>query len=117
MKRLVLAFFNSMAAIRFGMLHEPALRQEMILALASIPLAPLLTHDPWKLAALWASILLVLIVEFLNTGIEKLADRVSGEEDPLIGIAKDCASAAVLISLAIAGLIWSVAVLEWLAWI
>jgi diacylglycerol kinase (ATP) len=117
MKRLVLAFFNSMAAIRFGMLHEPALRQEMLLVLASMPLALLLTSDPWKLAALLASVLLVLIVEFLNTGIEKLADRVTRQEDPLIRIAKDCGSAAVLISLAIAALVWSVAALEWLAWI
>lgn len=113
MKRLVQAFFNSLAALKFGFVSESALREELILLLISLPLAPFLTSDPWKLIALWGSLLLVLAVELLNTGIEKLADRVTKEHDPLVKIAKDCGSAAVLMSLIIAAMVWGVVVAEW----
>lgn len=112
MKRIIAAFYNSLAAIRFGFAREAALRQEMALFAVSLVVAPLLTLQPWKLLALWASLLLVLAVEFLNTGLEKLADRVTRQDDPLIGVAKDCGSAAVLMSLLIAGAVWALAAWE-----
>ncbi|GIL01733.1 MAG: diacylglycerol kinase [Alphaproteobacteria bacterium] len=115
MKRFVAALFNSLAGIRFGFMHESALRQELALFALSLAVAPLLTLDPWKLVALWGSLMLVLAVEFLNTGLEKLADRVTRQDDPLIGVAKDCGSAAVLMSLTLAGLIWALALWERLA--
>ena len=115
MKRIIAAFFNSMAGIRFGLTREAALREEIILFVLSLAVAPLLTLEPWKLIALWASLLFVLAVEFLNTGIEKLADRVTRQDDPLIGVAKDCGSAAVLMSLTIAGAVWALALWERLA--
>jgi diacylglycerol kinase (ATP) len=112
MKRIIAAFFNSMAGIRFGLTQEAALREEMVLFALSLAAAPLLTLEPWKLLALWGSLLLVLAVEFLNTGIEKLADRVTRNDDPLIATAKDCGSAAVLASLVIAGAVWALALWE-----
>lgn len=114
MKRLVQAFGNSLAALKYGLVNESALRQELILLLISLPLAPFLTLDPWKLIALWGALLLVLAVELLNTGIEKLADRVTTEQDNLVKIAKDCGSAAVLMSLLIAAMVWGLVVAEWL---
>jgi diacylglycerol kinase (ATP) len=115
MKRIIAAFFNSLAGLKFGLLKEPALRQEMALLAVSLPVAPLLTLQPWKLVALWSSLLFLLAVEFLNTAIEKLADRVTRQNDELIKITKDCGSAAVFFALVIAGLIWGLVLLERLA--
>lgn len=112
MTRLIKAFFASVAAFRHGWKHETALRQEMVVILLSLPAALLLTGDPWKLLALWGSLLLVLAVEFLNTGIEALADRITTEHDPLIGVAKDCGSAAVLVASIFASGVWLVVLWE-----
>jgi diacylglycerol kinase (ATP) len=115
MKRIIAAFFNSLAGLKFGLLKEPALRQEMALLALSLPVAPFLTLQPWKLFALWSSLLLLLAVEFLNTAVEKLADRVTRQNDELIKIAKDCGSAAVFFALIIAGMFWGLALFERLA--
>ena len=114
MKRIIKAFFFSLAAVRYGWKNEAALRQELILLLIAIPLAVVISPDAWKCLALIAVILLLLSVEFLNTAIEKLADRVSPQQDPLIKIAKDCGSAAVLATLIIAGSVWCLALWEFL---
>lgn len=112
MQRIIKAFIASLAAIRFGWQHETALRQEIILLVVAIPIAPLLTLNPWKLIALWGSLLILIAIEFLNTGIEKLADRITTEHDELIGIAKDCGSAAVLMASLLAGGIWLLVIWE-----
>lgn len=104
-----------MAGLRFGLTREAALREEMVLLAVSIPLAPMVTLEPWKLLALWSVLLLLLCVELLNTGIEKVADRVTAEFDPLVKIAKDCGSAAVLVAILIAAPTWGVALWERLA--
>ena len=114
MNRLIKAFTSSLAAIRFGWKNETALRQELVLLVIAIPVGLLLTSSAWKLLALWGSSLIILAVEFLNTGIEKLADRVTTEHDELIGIAKDCGSAAVLMALILALSVWSLAFWQWL---
>lgn len=113
MDRLIKAFFASMAAFKFGWRHETALRQEMIVFVVAIPTAFILTANPWKILLLLGVIASVMIVEFLNTGIEKLADRVTLEHDELIGIAKDCGSAAVLIACLLAGCVWAIALWEY----
>lgn len=112
MQRLIAAFFNSLAGLKFGLTSEAALRQEIILLLVSLPIAPLITLEPWKLAAMWGTILLLLAVELLNTGVEKLADRVTREDDNLVRIAKDCGSAAVLMACLIAAMVWGIAIWE-----
>jgi diacylglycerol kinase (ATP) len=68
--------------------------------------------DGWKRLALIGVVLAVLIVELLNTAIEKLADRVTREQDPMIGRAKDMGSAAVGLSLLLAGAVWLLAIWE-----
>lgn len=112
MTRLIKAFFASMAAFRFGWKYETALRQEMVLIILAIPVAFLLTSNSWKLLILLGSLMIVLVVEFLNTGIEKLADRVTLEHDELIGIAKDCGSAAVLVASLFSTGVWLLAFWE-----
>jgi diacylglycerol kinase (ATP) len=59
-----------------------------------------------------ASVALVLVVELLNTAIEKLADRLTTERDPQIGRVKDMGSAAVGVALVMAGLFWLFAIAE-----
>ena len=115
MQRIVAAFFHSLSGISFGWRREAALREELALFGASLLAGPLPTPNPSKLAALWGSLLFVLAVEFLNTGLEKLADRVTTDRDDFVKIAKDCGSAAVLMALALAGMVWIVALWERLA--
>ena len=106
MKRLIAAFFNSIAGLREGFRSEVAIRQELLLLLISIPIVPIITLEPWRMLMLWASLLLVLLTELLNTGIEQMANRLTKEFAPEIKLAKDCGSAAVLIATIIAAGIW-----------
>ena len=115
MARIIAAFIHSLSGLRYGLKREPALREEIIVILLSLPVAPVLTLDPWKLLALWGSLLLILCVELLNTATEKLADRVSREHHELIKIAKDCGSAAVLMAILIACGVWGIVLFERLA--
>ncbi len=101
-----------MAAIKFGWKNEAALRQELVIFVVAIPVALLITSNPWKILVMLGALLVLLAVEFLNTGIEKLADRITTESDPLIKIAKDCGSAAVLMALVLAGSVWILALWE-----
>ena len=90
------------AALRF----EPAFRQECVLALVLIPVALLLPATPGEKALLVASVLLVLIVELLNSALEAALDRHSREFHVLAGRAKDFASAAVFLSLVNCVVVW-----------
>ena len=115
MKRWISAFRNSLSGLRHGFRHETALREEMIALLLSVPAALLLTQQPWKLMALWGSLLLLLIVELLNTGIEQVANRVTRDHSEEIKFAKDCGSAAVLGTTLLAAGVWLIAVIEKIA--
>ena len=112
MKRIIAAFFNSLEGIRFGLTREAALREELVLLVAGLIVGPFLTLDPWKLLALWGSLLILLSVEFLNTGLEKLADKVTRADDDLVRIAKDCGSAAVFMMLVLNAAVWGLALWE-----
>lgn len=112
MQRMIAAFFNSLSGLKFGLTREPALREEIVVLLVSLPVAPLISLDPWRLAAMWGSLLLLLAVELLNTGLEKLADRVTRDNDELVKIAKDCGSAAVLVTIVFVAMIWGIALWE-----
>lgn len=85
---------------------EAAFRQELVLALVLVPLAIWLGQDGIERALLAGSIVLVLVVELLNSAVEAVADRFGAEQHELCGRAKDMGSAAVLISLLLAALIW-----------
>lgn len=106
-KRLKAAFGYSMDGFKAAW-QEPAFRLEMILCIIAIPAALIFADSNIEKAILIGSLFLVLITELLNTGIEKAIDRVSLEIHPLSKKAKDIASAAVLLSLINAAVIWLV---------
>lgn len=95
--------------------HEAAFRQELALAVILIPLAIWLTTDAVELSLLIGSVFLVLIVELLNSAIEAVVDRFGGEMHKLSGRAKDIGSAAVLISLLNAALVWGLFLYKYLS--
>ena len=86
--------------------HEVPFRMEVVAFAIFFPLSFLVGKTPVERALLVGSLLLVLIVELLNSALEATLDRVSLEDHPLIGRAKDIASAAVGLSLVNAGVIW-----------
>ena len=92
--------------------HEAAFRQETVLALIMLPLSFWLAQSTSHWAILVATLLLVLIVELLNSAIETLTDRVSLERHELSGRAKDIASAAVTLSLTVVAVVWGAAIYD-----
>ena len=110
--RLWRATINSWKGIVAATQSEMAFRQELVLLAAAIPLSLILTPDGSKRLALVGSLIIVMVVELLNTAIEKLCDRITGEQDPAIGRIKDMGSAAVGLSLLFAGAVWLWIVIE-----
>ncbi len=105
--RIWRALLYSRKGLRDAWRHEHAFRQEVVLALC---LTPVIVFAPVSLverAAMAATLLLVLIVELLNSAIESAVDRVSLDEHELSGRAKDMGSAAVLLALVLAGVVWA----------
>ena len=86
--------------------NEAAFRQELALAVLVIPLGLWLGRTGIERALLVATMLLVLIVELLNSAIEATVDRIGLEHDVLAGLAKDISSAAVFVSFVLLGLVW-----------
>ncbi|MDQ2779577.1 MAG: diacylglycerol kinase [Pseudomonadota bacterium] len=99
----------SWAGLRAAVRHEAAFRQELVVGAALLLLLPWVAPGRWQGLAMAASIVLVWIVELLNSAIEALADAVSAEHHPLLGRAKDLGSAAVMLSLVLVALVWVVA--------
>lgn len=112
MNRLLRAVVNSWNGVRFALRSEEAFRQELAIFVLAVPIALLITPDSWKRLALIGVLMLVFVVELLNTAIEKLCDRVNLEIDPQIGRVKDMGSAAVGITLLLAGAVWILALAE-----
>jgi len=106
LRRFGLAFVNSWKGFRGAFQAEAAFRQEVALAVVLIPAGCWLGHSGIEKALLVASVLLVLIVELLNTGIETVVDRIGLERHVLSGLAKDVGSTAVLISFALLAVVW-----------
>ncbi len=86
---------------------EEAFRQELLVAVVMLPLAFLLGQDWVSRALLISSLLLVLIVEIINSALEAVVDRFGGEIHPLSKKAKDAGSAAVFMALVNAAVVWS----------
>ena len=99
LRRVWNALHFSLAGLRAAYLAEDAFRQEVLLAALLIPLAFLLSPGGLGLALMIGSVLLVLIVELLNSAIEATVDRISLDRHPLAKRAKDIGSAAVLLAL------------------
>lgn len=110
--RIVHAAGYSWSGLRTAFRAESAFRQEAGLAAVMLPVAFWLGQDWVQVALLAGSVILVLIVELLNSGIEAVVDRVSFEHHDLSKRAKDYGSAAVLLSLLLAGGIWIAAIAQ-----
>lgn len=115
MKRLIDAFFNSVRAFRRLAANEAAFRQELALLALAIPLGWFVSMSWRGYALLIGAVLLLIMVEVLNTGIEAACDAVSREFNIDIQLAKDCGSLAVLISVVIVAGVWGIAVIERIA--
>ena len=109
LNRMWHALGYSLSGLRLAW-DETAFRQEAIAAVFLIPLAFVLGDSWLEISVLIGAILLVMIVELLNTGIESAMDRISPEWHDLTKRAKDMGSAAVLLSLAGCILVWGQAV-------
>ncbi len=101
----------ALAGLRAAWRHENAFRQEVVVAAVAIPIALLLSVGSISKALLVGSILLVLMVELLNSAIEAAVDFASLERHPIAKRAKDTASAAVLVSIVNAVAVWGIVLL------
>ena len=106
LRRLINAFGYSIAGTLAAFKHEDAFRQEVILSAILIPLALYLGQTGIEQALMIASIILVIIVELLNSSLEATVDRISVKRHKLAKRAKDIGSAAVFFSLVNATVIW-----------
>lgn len=104
--RVFRAFSNSLRGLTGAFREEAAFRQELALALVVVPLGLWLGENGVERALLVAPMLLVLIVELVNSAIETTIDRIGLERHKLSGLAKDIGSAAVLMSLLLLAVVW-----------
>jgi diacylglycerol kinase (ATP) len=109
--RIIHAFFNSCAGLADAWRHESAFRQEILLAAVLIPAAFAAPVTTVERALLISTVLLVIIVELLNTGVEAAIDRISFDHHSLSKRAKDIGSAAVLVALLLLGAVWALLLL------
>ena len=104
--RVVKAFGYSLQGLGAAWRHEAAFRQECGLALVLFPAAFWLGRDAIEIFLLCLTLVLVLIVELINSAVEALADAISTAHHPLLGRAKDLGSAAVFLALLTVGAWW-----------
>ena len=107
-KRVFRATGFSMKGLKAAWVHEAAFRQELMLAIVMLPVALLVDITTLEKLLLIFTLFIVLIVELLNSAIEAVVDRIGDEIHTLSGQAKDIASAAVFMSLALCGITWAV---------
>lgn len=105
--RLLNALRYSRKGLAAAFRHEAAFRQELFAAMILCPLAFFAGGNTLEILLLIASLVLVLIVELLNSGLEAIADAVSVDHHPLIERAKDLGSAAVFLSILLALFVWA----------
>jgi diacylglycerol kinase (ATP) len=106
MGRVLRAFDSSIKGFAGAFREEAAFRQELAFAIVALPLAIWLGHDGVERAVLAMPVILVLIVELLNSAIEATVDRIGLERHSLSGLAKDIGSAAVLSSFILVAVVW-----------
>jgi diacylglycerol kinase (ATP) len=111
LRRLINAFGYSIEGFKAAFKHEDAFRQEVFLAIVLIPLAFYLGKTSIEKALMIASVLLVMIVELLNSAVEAAVDHTSTEHHALAKRAKDIGSAAVFFALAIVLVVWGLVLL------
>jgi diacylglycerol kinase (ATP) len=105
-RRVVRAFGYSLAGLRAAYIRESAFRQELALFVILAPLGVWLGRSPIERVLLVGSLMLVLIVELLNSAVEAAVDRLGAESHELSGRAKDMGSAAVLLAMLLVLFTW-----------
>ncbi|MFN2381211.1 MAG: diacylglycerol kinase [Guyparkeria sp.] len=110
-RHALVALRYSWKGLRAAWRKEEAFRQEVIVAMVAVPVALWLGDSPLERALLIAVVLQVLMVELLNTGIENVVDRIGHDPHKLSGRAKDVGSAAVLMAIILAAVVWGVVLL------
>ncbi|MFT7300189.1 MAG: diacylglycerol kinase (ATP) [Porticoccus sp.] len=105
-RRMVSASNYSRQGLLSCFKHEEAFRVEVVLAAVLIPLALIVADTPVELILLVGSVLLVLMVELLNSAVEAVVDRIGEDHHELSGRAKNQGSAAVMLSLGLALIAW-----------
>ncbi|MDC9511469.1 diacylglycerol kinase [Pseudoalteromonas sp. Angola-4] len=105
-KRIFKATYCSYLGFKAAFIEEAAFRQELLLSIILLPISFWLASSVLHWALLVSTLLIILIVELLNSAIEALTDRVSTERHVLSGRAKDMGSAAVTLSLMILTIVW-----------
>lgn len=111
-RRISRATKFSIQGLIAGWKNEAAFREELILSIILIPVALLLPVSTTETILLIATVFLVLITELINSAIEAVVDRISDEIHPLSGRAKDIGSAAVFLSLLLAGFTWALIIFD-----
>jgi diacylglycerol kinase (ATP) len=106
LKRILSAVGYSAKGLQSCWRNEAAFRQEIVACVIMVPLALWLGESGVERAVLIGVLLLVLIVEVLNSSVEAVVDRIGHEHHELSGLAKDQGSAAVLLSIVNAGIVW-----------
>lgn len=108
LRHALVALRYSWQGLRAAWRNEEAFRQEVMVALVAVPVAWFVGDTPLERALLIAVVLQVLLVELLNTSIENVVDRIGLEPHQLSGRAKDVGSAAVLMTIVLAAVVWGV---------
>jgi diacylglycerol kinase (ATP) len=106
------ATVNTRNGLAFAIRSEQAVREELVGLALALPAAWLIGATAMRRVELIAVVVMVLVVELLNTAIEKLSDRLTTDHDLQIGRVKDMGSAAVGVTLVMAGLFWLFAIAE-----
>jgi diacylglycerol kinase (ATP) len=114
LRRVWNAMFFSFAGLTAALKHESAFRQECALAVVMLPAAFWVGGNAVEYSLLVGSVMLVLIVELLNSAVEAVVDRVGTDAHTLSGQAKDMGSAAVFLSLLLVLFVWSAVI--WDRW-
>ena len=105
--RIIAAGGYSLRGLKAAFQNEAAIRQELFAAIFLVPLAIYLAGNGVELALLLGSLVLVFLMELINSAIEAIVDRISFDHHPLSGQAKDIGSALVMIAIALAIIVWS----------
>ncbi len=106
LRRIFNAGKYSWSGIKAAYCHEAAFRQELMLCALLVPAAVYLGDNLMQVMILIAALLFVLLVELLNSAIEAVVDRIGDEHHELSGRAKDMGSAAVLLAIIVAAMVW-----------
>lgn len=114
MRRIILAAGHSWRALKWLATNEAAFRQELLLLAGALIVLVAWDIPIQQKGLLLISVLFVMFAEIINTAIEVTIDRIGLELHPMSGLAKDLASAAVMVAIAMAAVAWGVTLIGWI---